>query len=363
LELLLVHAPTHGQELARSIGRLRPFFVCVVASTDTALIPGISAAGASTDLIPFTAAADAEILAYGMARSLDGVPSNPLGPPGPAIISRAALELGGIPHVVVNAGCRVNPQCPYTTLGDQPGGLISEGHAVPDARGLFERGRAFGLDVAVAGQYLVLGESVPGGTTTALALLLGLGIDAHGRVSSSMPGNAHALKSAVAASALAQLPVIVDDGLAVAQVLGDPMQPAAAGIAAGALEAGSPVLLAGGTQMAAVAALLRDTATRRGKTLPPTMLGVATTRWVVVDPTADVAGLMEEIGGDLPLLATPLSFARSRIPQMRRYEDNLVKEGVGAGGLAVAAAASCGVSCAALLDRTEEICQRLARTP
>src|SRR5204863_372509 len=61
-----------------------------------------------------------------------------------------------------------------------------------------------GLAAGLARQadYLVLAESVPGGTTTALALLCGLGIDAWGKVSSSMPDNAHPLKGAVVRHAL-----------------------------------------------------------------------------------------------------------------------------------------------------------------
>src|SRR5207237_10746790 len=97
-EILFAHAPEAGAELAASLVGLRPLFACVIAWTDTASIPGLSAAGASTELIPYTAAADAEVLRHGTARCINGVPCNPAGPPGPAIITRAALDLGGIPH-------------------------------------------------------------------------------------------------------------------------------------------------------------------------------------------------------------------------------------------------------------------------
>src|SRR6266581_4843659 len=72
--------PTRGRRLASELRGRVPHFVCVIASTDTALIPGISAAGASPELIPFTAAADVEVLEHGAARCIQGVPSNPLGP-------------------------------------------------------------------------------------------------------------------------------------------------------------------------------------------------------------------------------------------------------------------------------------------
>lgn len=347
------HATEQGRELAGRLAGQTPLFVCVIGGTDTALIPGISAAGATPDLIPFTAAADAEVLVHGAARCIAGVPSNPLGPPGPSLIALAALQLGGIPHCIVDAGCRIHPDAPTIQLGGRPGGSIVSGNAVPKARELFEQGRRLGEQLAGEHPYLVIGESVPGGTTTALALLLALGYAADGRVSSSMAGNAHELKSAVAAKALSHCPPRGDALALVAQV-GDPMQPVVAGLALGALMAATPVLLAGGSQMVAILALLVRLAQQMDVGLPVAGLGVATTRWVAEDPTADVPGLMADIG-EFPLLTTRLSFASSPHAQLRRYEDFLVKEGVGAGGAAVAASLAADVTAAALQTRVEEL--------
>jgi uncharacterized protein (TIGR00303 family) len=360
LPVLYRHAPVAGHELMKLLYGKRPLFVCVIASTDTALVPGISAAGAGPELIPYTAAADAEVLIHGSARCIPGVPCNPLGPPGPAIITRAALELAGIPTAIVDAGCRVKPDAPTIDLGGEPGGMLGEADGVLAPEALFERGRDLGRELAAQHDYLLLGESVPGGTTTALALLLAFGIAAGGRVSSSLAANAHGLKTAIAARALARLDRAdaERDPLQAVQTLGDPMQPVAAGIAAGALACGTPVLLAGGTQMIAVVALLRRLAAR-GRCIDPTgLLGVATTRWVVDDPTADAAGLMRDLGDD-PLLATPLSFADSRHEALRRYEDYLVKEGVGAGGAVVAAALAADISCAQIMQRVEAIYEEM----
>lgn len=352
--ILFPHEPDRGKDLAGRLGGKRPLFVCVIASTDTALIPGISAAGASVELIPFTAAADAEVLAHGAARCIAGLPCNPLGPPGPALITLAALQLAAIPHVVVNAGCRIAPDAPYVKLGSAPGGLITEGSAVPCAHELFEAGLELGRDLAEQCDYIVSGESVPGGTTTALALLLALGVAADGRVSSSLGGNAHDLKSRVARDALRHIDAdaVASDPLAAVATLGDPMQAAVAGIVAGARRKGTPVLLAGGTQMIAVLALIHRLTSVGGYDLDDDSIAVATTRWVVEDPTADAVGLMRDVGHE-PLLATGLSFIASRYAGLRRYEEHLVKEGVGAGGAAVAAALAADVGCEALRERVE----------
>jgi len=195
---------------------------------------------------------------------------------------------------------------------------------------------------------------VPGGTTTALALLLALGVAADGRVSSSLGGNAHDLKSRVARDALRHIDAdaVASDPLAAVATLGDPMQAAVAGIVAGARRKGTPVLLAGGTQMIAVLALIHRLTSVGGYDLDDDSIAVATTRWVVEDPTADAVGLMRDVGHE-PLLATGLSFIASRYAGLRRYEEHLVKEGVGAGGAAVAAALAADVGCEALRERVE----------
>lgn len=361
LPVLVAHGSGRVPSLVARLRGRTPRFVCVIATTDTSLIPGISAAGASPDQTMLTPAADAEIIVHGRARCITGIPSNPLGPPGPALITRAALELAGLTPLIVNAGCRVAPDAPCIDLGSRPGRLISDGLAVPDSRSLYEAGLDLGRQLASKSEYLVVGESVPGGTTTALALLLALGVAADGRVSSSLAGNAHDLKNRVARAGLAHLHRRDGhlDPLEAVETLGDPMQPVVAGIAAAACQSGTPVLLAGGTQMVAVLALLHALGRAGRAPLPIDAIAVATTRWVTEDPTADIGGLMAEVGQE-PLLATPLSFESSAHPLLRRYEDYLVKEGVGAGGACVAAHLTEGISCEAILARVDRLYAEIA---
>ena len=360
--------PEAGRALAARLAGKRPTFVCVIAHTDTCLTPGISAAGATTELRVLTPAADAEALFYGRARCLAGVPSNPHGPPGPAIITIAALRLLRARPLVVDAGTRALPAAPTIRLGAEPGRHIVTGQAVPGAAALFERGRALGRRLGQVADYLVIGESVPGGTTTALAVLLALGVDAEGRVSSSLGDNAHQLKSRIARRALAvaglsapgQASPGVERRASVLDILsrvGDPMQPVVAGMVLGAL-AHCPVLLAGGTQMVAVLAASAAAAAELGEALPDGLIAVATTRWVVDDPTSDFAGLLAEVA-PVPGIAARLSFARSRHPLLRLYERFLVKEGVGAGGAAVAAMLAGAAGPEELFRETERVYENL----
>jgi uncharacterized protein (TIGR00303 family) len=342
--ILFSTAPERGRAFVERWRGVRPTFYCVLGHTDTCLISGVSTAGVTEDLRAYTPAADAEVVNLGVALCLPTLPSSPLGAPGPAGITRAALGLAGIEAHFVGAGLRVWPETNVSRMSEQPGANIETGHAVPDAQRLFEAGVALGREVAARSTYLVLGESVPGGTTTALAVLLALGYAAEGRVSGSMPGNAHELKTRIARSALHAAGLERGDGLAdplmALGAVGDPMQPLAAGIALGASGEGCEVLLAGGSQMLAVAAVLR--AVDGSGALARITIG--TTRWIVEDPAADVVGLAEEISSELAVLAVNLDFSDSAEPGLRGYERFLVKEGVGAGGACIAALLGSGAS-------------------
>jgi uncharacterized protein (TIGR00303 family) len=338
--ILFVAAPDRGRAFAARVASRRPEFWCVLGHTDTCLLAGISSAGVSEELRPLTPAADAEVVLLGAPVCLPELPSNPAGAPGPSGITRAALRLAALNPHFVGAGLRVWPNAPCERAGEEPGGRIDQGRAVTDAEELFQAGVRIGREIGAddAG-YLVLGESVPGGTTTALAVLLALGYAADGRVSGSMPGNAHALKTNVAHAALDAAGIAPGEGrgdpLATVSQIGDPMQPLAAGIA---LAASCDVLLAGGSQMVAVAALIAALA--GSSALEHVAIG--TTRWVVQDPSADVVGLVHEVSADLPLLAANLNFSTSRHARLRDYERFMVKEGVGAGGACIAALLATG---------------------
>jgi uncharacterized protein (TIGR00303 family) len=357
--ILFAGAPDDGRAFAERWNGQRPAFWCVLAHTDTCLVPGVSAAGVSEELRPFTPAADAEVVLLGEPKCLPRLPSNPLGAPGPAGITRAALALAGLEATFIGAGLRVWPATSCLRVADEPGLDITTGKAVPGAQQLFEAGLRLGRELLPEDGRVVLGESVPGGTTTALAVLLALGYAAEGRVSGSQADNAHALKTHMALAALAAAQLRPGDAraqpLEAVSKLGDPMQPLAAGIALSVTQAGGEVLLAGGSQMLAVAALLLAIAG------PGALqrVAVGTTRWIVDDPAADIPGLAADISPHLPVLAVNLDFSRSRHVPLHAYEQWLVKEGVGAGGACIAALLATGQPIELLQDAIDTAYDRL----
>jgi uncharacterized protein (TIGR00303 family) len=333
-DIIQAHNKTRGTELLNQLKEKQPLFLCVIGVTETAKIQGISAAGANPEITDYTPPADVELLQLGKCKCIQGVPVTPDGIPTPALITMSALKMADIPTLVVNAGLRIKPHVPFVELGGNPGRDIRTGRALDKAEEVLNRAKIAGENLSKTADYLVIGESVPGGTTTALSVLLAMGVDAKGKVSSSMPVNPHELKIKTAEAGLEAAGVEVgefeDEPIMAVSTVGDPMQPALAGLVLGAAKQ-IPVIMAGGTQMAAVLAVVNAS--------NPDVLGnvaVGTTRWIVSDKTADLKGLVAEIA-DVPVLAAGLDFSRSRFDGLKAYEAGIVKEGVGCGGASMAA--------------------------
>lgn len=339
----------------------RPAFACILGFTATGSIPGISAAGATPKDRQTTAIADAEFLAKGVVPSYRySLPPLTAGV-SPAFISRSVVAALDIPCYLFNAGLPVVPSVATLDLGGKPANCLSSGQALPIAtvRHLLAEGLEWGdrLARALPNSYLILSECVVGGTTTALALLTGLGISVGDRINSSHPQCNHAQKWQVVRAGLAaagrSLAASNRDPCEVVAALGDPMQIAAAGMAIAASRRAG-VLLAGGTQMLAVYALIRELNARQALGANLANVVVGTTRWVAEDPTGDAVGLAEDLGS-IPLIATQLSFAESAYSQLQVYERGYVKEGVGAGGCAIAASLYRQWSQAQLLEAIEQL--------
>ncbi|WP_338442748.1 TIGR00303 family protein [Synechococcus elongatus IITB4] len=328
-----------------------PLLAVLLAFTETALIPGISAAGKTPRDRRYTAHADAEFLHNGPTPH----PQYPLPPlqagASPVLITRACTEQLATPLVLIDAGLVQSLPVPAIRFASQPARCLSTGQALPIAvaEQLFQQGQAQGA--AIAAQYpdrwLVLGECVVGGTSTALALLLALGVEAAGCVSSSHPTCNHTQKLAIVQQGLAAISDRTQRSpLELAAAIADPMLIAAAGLAMAASQT-MPVLLAGGTQMLAAYALMAAIA-RTGVAWQPDRIAVGTTRWVMADRSAQVAELgpaiAAQLGSEPLLLSTQLDFSQSRHAQLRVYEQGFVKEGVAAGGMAIAASLTCGAT-------------------
>ncbi len=333
-DIILANNKTKCENLLRKIIKKNPLFLCTIGITETAKIQGISAAGENPEITDYTPPADVELLHLGKCKCIPGVPVTPDGIPTPALITMTALKLADIPSLVISAGLKIKPDVPFVELGGKPGRDIRTGRAVENAEEVLNRAKIVGENLSKTADYIVIGESIPGGTTTTLSLLMAMGFDAEGKVSSSMPNNPHRLKIKTAKEGIKAAGIkkgdLTQDPLKAISTVGDPMQPAFAGLVLGAAKK-VPVILAGGTQMAAVLAIINGIDSKIVDNI-----GIGTTRWIINDLNSNLINLVNQIA-DIPIFAANLNFTGSELEGLKSYEKGIVKEGVGCGGATISA--------------------------
>ena len=339
-----------GQEFIKSVERKHFLFSFVTSYTETSEIPGITVAGADPDFIKFTPPADAEFIHYGLCKSIDIIPMTPDGKPTPALLTRTALESASIPQITISAGSKITPKLPYFETGLPFGKNISTepGLEQSSVEHAVDYGKIVGRTLASCTNCLVIGESIPGGTTTALAVMRGLGINA--RVSSSMPKNPQSLKTKIVEKALMRSDS--KEPYDVISNVGDPMIPFVAGMLSTASEI-TNVILAGGTQMAAVLALAKSTGYDKDR------VAIGTTSYIINDNSANFLETVKSIS-DIPVLSIDPKLEDSKFDGLRAYSEGFVKEGAGAGGSMIASLLKTGMNSKKLLALIDDEYSRIA---
>ena len=314
----------------------------LLAATRTAEREGISAAGATAASRRLTALADADLLLNGPAQPRRWpLPPLPAGV-SPALLSHVALKRLPMHPRVAALGLVHQATFPHLQLEGPDAGparCVSTGQAMELERvtNLWRQGMRLGAQLS---RPLLLAECVPGGTTTAQAVLTGLGVPVNGLISGSARQPPQELKRRVVEQGLqrAQLPRCPSPQAVLAAV-GDPFQAVAAGVL---LTARQPLLLGGGSQMAAVVALALAALPEPQRQGLADRVLLGATAWLAQetipgDGQSALGCLLDEVGQrfgvSLAGLASGVRFHTSRQPALRDYEDGFVKEGVGAGGL------------------------------
>ena len=338
-----------GQIFLESIKTGKFLFSFVISYTETCEIPRITFAGADKDSIQFTPPADAEYLHYGYCKTIDKIPMTPDGKPTPGLLTKTALESASIPHLTINAGSKISPQLPFLDTGMTFGKNISIQDAMTDSQvsHAVDYGRIVGRSMASLTDCLVIGESIPGGTTTALAVLKALGFDA--KVSSSIPNNPVELKNQIVKSALER--INSNHPYSIVAKVGDPMIPFVAGMLSSASSV-SNVMLAGGTQMAAVLAF----ASKIGFNEENTAIG--TTSYIIDDDSANFTSIVKEIA-DIPAISINPGLKNSHYSGLKAFSEGFAKEGVGAGGSIISSMIKTGNDSTKFLELAEKEYHRL----
>ncbi|KGG16522.1 Nicotinate-nucleotide--dimethylbenzimidazole phosphoribosyltransferase [Prochlorococcus sp. MIT 0602] len=355
-----------------SASRINSFLV--LAGSKTAEIEGISAAGSTKESRRYTALADAELLLEGPSISRKWpLPPLPAGV-SPALITHVASRLIGVNTVVLGAGLSQIPSFHYLaaespSLG--PADCLTTGKAMNINRveTLWAKGLSIGSQLS---KPLVLSECVPGGTTTALAVLTGLGISVGDLISGSNRNPPVQLKKELVSKGLKAANLGNQPfPKSILAAVGDPFQPLSVGLLLGARQAGQPVLLGGGSQMVAVLAVALAALDPLSRAEFIQDVSIATTSWLVNESIpgdsnqSSFLQLIKHIEDffEVPLLglSSGLRFDRSSKKVLKDYEDGFVKEGVGAGAFALLAQIN-GFSREKLLEECELAVDQLQNT-
>lgn len=307
-------------------------FILALSNTKTANIEGITQAGIP-GMLYLTPTLDAEFLCTGEVKSLEDIAQTPKGVPTPALISRGVHLLSPYARIeLLNLGLEVTPKVPTNTIHNfeiSPSQNIAKGANI-NAQEVFEKGLAFGKSYICQDDYIILGESVPSGTTTAMATALGLGYNAKNFFSSSFKEVPSDIREQTVEEALSHLNANATVFEVLSQV-SDNMLIFNAGFIMG-LNNRTKIVLAGGTQMACVLLVVNKLLKVLDKNLATSNLALCTTKWVCQDENSDIKALLELLDFKINAYYSDFDFSLSQHPALKLYDQGEAKEGVGAGG-------------------------------
>ena len=325
-------------------------FLLASSVTKTCEIDGITQAGIA-GMIPLTPTLDAEFIMNEKVFSLGELAETPTGVPTPALITKAVDKLNSFSSIsILDLGLVKKPQNSLVIdFNISPSESIATGANI-DAKDIFAKGMKFGREYELKGNYLILGESTPSGTTTALASALALGYECKGDFSSSFLNVPNDIKNETVEKALSLINEKMDN-FEKLSIVSDNMLIFCAGFL---LEASRRfhIVLAGGTQMASVLLIadkLKEDVLMRVKNENITL---ATTKWVAKDKNSDIQHLLSLLSYKANAVYTEFSFADATIEVLKKYDDGEAKEGVGAGG-ALAYAYTNGITNKDILNEIE----------
>jgi uncharacterized protein (TIGR00303 family) len=323
---------TGKSDLIESLRGKKATFMLALSNAKTYEIEGITQAGIK-GMLNLTPALDSEFVAIGEVRCLKDIAQTPKGVPTPALLTRAVHLLSPYSDIeLLNLGLEVVPQLDYTTIYDfdiHPSNAIDKGASI-DAQTIFEKGVQFGQNYKCKNDYIILGESVPSGTTTANATALALGYDCKDKFSSSFKNVPNDIKEKTISKALQNIDKD-DDIFAILGKVSDNMIIFNAGFILG-INNTIPIVLAGGTQMASVLLVVNKILKTMEGQINTSNLCLCTTSWVYHDKNSDIKGLIEMSNLNISSYYADFDFSLSSHPALSLYDQGEAKEGVGAGG-------------------------------
>ncbi len=320
-----------NKDFIESLRGKKATFMLAMSNTKTADIEGITQAGIP-GLIHLTPTLDSEFICSGEVRSLEDIAKTPKGVPTPALITRAVHLLSSFGRIeLLNLGMEVAPKVKYFkqhSFDIKPSHRIDTNAQIA-AETLFQRGVEFGEAYICKDEYIILGESVPSGTTTAKATALALGYQAQNYFSSSFKEVPHSIREETITKSLENITQndTIYDKLG---KVSDNMLIFNAGFIYG-LNNRVEIVLAGGTQMACVLLVLNSILKERQTTFDTSNIALCTTRWIAKDKHSNIKALLEMLDFPIQAYYASFDFSLTTHPALKLYDEGEAKEGVGAG--------------------------------
>ena len=317
-------------------------FFLIIAGTNTSQVEGISSAGIDSESRKITPLADAEFLIYGPIKNHKyKLPWLEAGVT-PALISNVCADLLKIKLDIVPLGVYHKPYFKYLSIDNyliNPANCLSSGNAMPNKRvmNLFEKGYEMATQLD---RPIFISESVPGGTTTAQAIMEAFGLNVSNLVGSSLLKPPRELKKKIISKGILNSNLKNNfNSIDVIAALGDPFQAFSMGLLIGARKKNKTVILAGGSQMISVLLLALEYLEAKDKQNFVDQIFIITTSWLVRDNSLnrllDLVAKRHKV--NLYGFASCLNFNSSNLKELKDYEIGYVKEGVGAGALSLLA--------------------------
>ena len=328
----MIKTITGKPDFIESLRGKKATFMLSLSNTKTANIEGITQAGVP-GMIHLTPTLDSEFLCTGEVRSLENIAQTPKGVPTPALITRGVHLLSPYGRIeLLDLGLEVTPKLSYFKIHHfdiKPSDNIAKGANI-NAQELFEKGVKFGQSYQCQDEYIILGESVPSGTTTAMATALGLGYRVDNCFSSSFKNVPNDVREKTLKLALSNIKN-KNDIFDVLSKTSDNMLIFNAGFILG-LNNRIPLILAGGTQMASVLLVVNKILKLMGGSIETSNLALCTTKWVAKDENSDIKTLLNLPNFSINSYYVDFDFSLSQHPALKLYDEGEAKEGVGAGG-------------------------------
>ena len=317
-------------------------FFLIIAGTNTSQVEGISSAGIDSESRKITPLADAEFLIYGPTKNHKyTLPSLKAGVT-PALISNVCAALLKTKFDIVPLGVYQKPYFKYLSIDNyliKPANCLSSGNAMPKKRvkNLFDKGFEIGKNLD---RPIFISESVPGGTTTAQAIMEAFGLNVSNLVGSSLLKPPRNLKKEIISKGILNSNLKkIFNSIDVIASLGDPFQAFSMGLLIGARKKNKTVILAGGSQMITVLLLALEYIDSKDKQNFVDQTFIITTSWLARDNSLNklLDLVSERHKVNLYGFASCLNFNSSKLKELKDYEIGYVKEGVGAGALSLLA--------------------------